>query len=55
MQENFRRSLKFRMNSYLKNFKRESIWIDIYLDFFENRESAAQNIGTQQQIHTLYA
>lgn len=77
MQENFRRALKFRMNSYLENFQRESfsqrfeiyfsknrmpihsfvceIWIDIYLDFFENRESAAPNTGTQQQTHTLYA
>ncbi|PSN31981.1 hypothetical protein C0J52_27666 [Blattella germanica] len=65
MQQNFRRSLKFRMNSYLENFQRESfsqrfeiylsknrmpihsfvceIWIDIYLDFFENRKPTANS------------
>ncbi|PSN52008.1 hypothetical protein C0J52_06110 [Blattella germanica] len=65
MQGNFRRSLKFRMHSYLENFQRESfsqrfeiyfsktrmpihsfvceIWIDIYLDVFENRHPTANS------------
>ncbi|PSN43804.1 hypothetical protein C0J52_15508 [Blattella germanica] len=37
MQENFRRSLKFRMNSYLENFQRESFSQRFEIYCYKNR------------------
>ena len=37
MQENFRRALKFRMNSYLENFQRESFSQRFEIYFSKNR------------------
>ncbi|PSN40862.1 hypothetical protein C0J52_20157 [Blattella germanica] len=37
MQENFRRALKFRMNSYLENFQRESFNQRFEIYFSKNR------------------
>ncbi|PSN50179.1 hypothetical protein C0J52_06644 [Blattella germanica] len=53
MQENFRRSLKFRMNSYLENFQRDSFSQCILRFFRESRISGTEHRHPTAESHSL--